>query len=98
MTARPQDYRWSSVHTHLGLACEPHPLYLALGFSSDECCEACRIWLRQGMTDDDLARIRQHLNQERALGGKPFQYMVEKTLKRPAVCRPRGRPKSKIEI
>ncbi len=40
MTASPQDYRWSSVHTQLGLACDPlimfHPLYLTLGTTADE--------------------------------------------------------------
>jgi putative transposase len=35
MVATPEEYRWSSVHTHLGKACDPlislHPAYLALG-------------------------------------------------------------------
>ena len=35
MVAAPEDYRWSSVHTHLGQASDPlitlHRLYLALG-------------------------------------------------------------------
>ena len=35
MSQRPEDYRWSSVHTHLARANDPlitpHPLYLALG-------------------------------------------------------------------
>lgn len=102
MTASPQDYCWSSVHTHLGLACDPlitpHPLYLALASAPDERCAAYRTWLQEGMTDDDLARIRQHVNQERALGDERFQRMVENTLGRPATCRPRGRPRSKSEI
>jgi len=53
---------------------------------------------REGMTDDDLARIRQHVNQERVLGDERFQRMVEKTLGRPVACRPRGRPRSTSEI
>jgi len=35
LVEKPEDSRWSSVHTHLGNACDPlitpHPLYLALG-------------------------------------------------------------------
>lgn len=102
MATSPQDYRWSSVHTHLGLACDPlitpHPLYLALASTPDERHAIYRTWLREGMTDDDLARIRQHVNQERALGDERFQRMVEKTLGRPVACRPRGRPKSTSAI
>ena len=98
MTASPQDYRWSSVHTHLGQACDPlitlHPLYLALGSTPDERHEAYRMWLQAGVADDD----RQHVNQERAFGDERFQRMVEKTLGGPAACRPRGRPKTKDGI
>jgi putative transposase len=50
------------------------------------------------MADDDLAHIRQHMNQERVLGDERFQRMVEKTLARPATCQPRGRPKLNNEI
>jgi putative transposase len=102
MAASPQDYRWSSVHTHLGLACDslltPHPLYLALASTPDERHAIYRTWLREGMTDDDLARIRLHVNQERVLGDERFQRMVEKTLGRPVSCRPSGRPRSLSEI
>lgn len=102
MTASPQDYRWSSVHTHLGLASDPlitlHPIYLALGSTPDERSRAYRMWLQEGIADDDLVRIRQHVNQERALGDERFRHMVEKTLGRPATCRPRGRPKTKEGI
>lgn len=97
MVSAPQEYRWSSVHTHLGLACDPlitpHPLYLALGSNAEERSAAYRQWLQEGIGDDDLARIRQHIAQERALGDERFQLMVEKTLNRPASCRSRGRPK-----
>jgi putative transposase len=99
ITASAQDYRWSSVHTHLGLASDPlitpHPLYLALGSTPDERCKAYRVWLEEGVADDDILRIRQHINQERALGDGRFQHMVEETLGRPATCRPRGRPTMK---
>jgi putative transposase len=71
-----------------------HAASLALASTPDERHAIYRTWLREGMTDDDLARIRQHVNQERALGDERFQRMVEKTLGRPVACRPRGRPKS----
>src|SRR5690606_6226285 len=44
MVDKPEDYRWSSVHTHLGRACDPllspHPLYLALGHDPGQRAEA----------------------------------------------------------
>jgi hypothetical protein len=57
----------------LGLACGPlQPPYLALGSGSEERRGACRTWLREDMTDDGLARIRQPVNQERAPGVSGF--------------------------
>lgn len=55
--------------------------------------------VQEGIADDDLARIRQHVNEERVIGDERFQRMVEKTLGRPAASRPRGRPtKAKDDI
>jgi putative transposase len=54
--------------------------------------EAYRAWLKQGVSDDELITIRQHLQQERALGSKRFQAMAEKTLGRPVSVRRPGRP------
>lgn len=56
-----------------------------------------RTWLRQGVSDDDLHQIRQHLQQERALGDAQFQAMIESALGRPAMVRPRGRPPRPVE-
>jgi len=53
--------------------------------------EAYRTWLRQDVSDNDLHQIRQHLQQERALGDVKFQAMIERALGRPAMVRPRGR-------
>ena len=98
MVAAPEDYRWSSVHTHLGAACDPlttpHPVYLALTHTFAERIAAYREWLQAGICEDDLKAIRSHLEQERALGSERFQKMVEKTLNCTATCRPRGRPKA----
>ena len=97
MVTAPENYRWSSVHTHLGAACDPlitpHPVYLALAHTFAERIAAYREWLQAGICEDDLKAIRSHLEQERALGSEGFQKMVEKTLNRSVICRPRGRPK-----
>ena len=96
MVELPQDYRWSSVHTHLALARDPlitpHPLYLAMGSDSNERACAYQKWLDAGIAPDDLQHLRAYAHQERALGDERFQRMVETTLGRPAICRPRGRP------
>ena len=97
MVAAPEDYRWSSVHTHLGKACDPmitpHLVYLALGVLPAERHAAYERWLREGVCESDMLTIRQHLAQERVLGDERFQRMVEATLQRPVSCRPRGRPR-----
>jgi putative transposase len=99
MVATADAYRWSSAHTHLGRACDPlislHPAYLSLGADFGERATAWRRWLDEGIDDDALAAVRQHLQQERALGDERFQRMVEKTLNRPAACRPEGRPRKR---
>jgi putative transposase len=95
MVDRPEAYPWSSVHANLGTAHDSlvtrHPV---LGAFVDDAArpDAYRRWLREGMADTDLAAVRAHLQQERALGSEAFQQMVARTLKRPVSWRPRGRP------
>ncbi|MBS0211734.1 MAG: transposase [Proteobacteria bacterium] len=96
MVDAPERYRWSSVHANLG-ACKdplvtPHPAYLGAISDPDLRALSHRQWLQEGISEDDLAAIRAHMQQERALGSLRFQSMVEKTLNRPATVRPRGRP------
>jgi putative transposase len=97
MVDAPENYRWSGVHTHLARARDPlitpHPLYLAMGHDQAERAHAYRQWLDAGITSQDLQHLRAHASQERALGDKRFQRMVETTLGRSATCRPRGRPR-----
>jgi putative transposase len=96
LVAIPEEYRWSSVHTHLGrtsdLLITPHPVYLGLGTDPGQRAASYRQWLYAATGDDDTAAIRRHMAQERVLGDRRFQRMVEKALNRPVVCRPRGRP------
>jgi putative transposase len=98
MVLAPEDHRWSSVHANLGLTQDdlvtPHPIYLALGVNHADRASTYREWLQAGLSADDLRAIRRYLQQERALGSPRFQSMVERTLNRPAVCRPRGRPRN----
>lgn len=96
MVDAPQDYRWSSVHTHLGRTRDPlitpHPVYLAMGRNPAERALAYDHWLHAGITPPELRRLRAYANQERALGDERFQHMVETTLGRPVAYRQRGRP------
>ena len=77
MVARPEDYRWSSVHTHLGAAHDPlitpHPLYLAMGSTTEAMALAYRQWLEAGVSEEELADIRRYIAQQRALGDERFQ-------------------------
>lgn len=96
MVALPEEYRWSSVHTHLGEARDPlitpHPTYLALGATREERAAEYGRWLRAGIEDEEISAIRNYIAQERAFGCMRFQVMVEKALGRPVDCRNRGRP------
>ena len=96
MVQVPEDYRWSSVHTHLARAHDPlitpHPLYLAMGNDKAERARAYQRWLDAGIAPDDLQQLRAYASQERALGDARFQRMVETTLGRPASYRRSGRP------
>lgn len=98
MVERPEQHRWSSVHANLGLLEDhlvtPHSIYLELDHDATLRTAAYRTWLHEGISDDDLQRIRAHLQQERALGDTTFQIMVQKALGRPVAVTPRGRPAS----
>lgn len=99
MVALPEEYRWSSVRSHIGKARDPlitlHSTYLALGATWEERAIEYGRWLRAGVEDEEISAIRNYIAQERALGCTRFQAMVEKTLGRPAGCCNRGRPRSK---
>ena len=96
MVADPAEYRWSSVHMHLGDCRDPwlvpHPLFLALGTDAKARGGVWARWLREGIATDDIAAIRRHLAQERALGDARFQREAEQRLGRPVAWRPAGRP------
>lgn len=97
LTISPETYAWSSVHANLGLCADdivtPHACYLDLHHDPFERAAAYRTWLHEGTDDDNLRRIRVHMEQERALGSPRFQAMAEATLGRPVQVRARGRPR-----
>ena len=94
--ARPEDYRWSSVHANLGSRFDslvtPHACLIALGADASSRRSAYSEWLRAGDDEEQLRTIRAHLAQQRVYGDPRFQAMIERTLNRPASVRPRGRP------
>lgn len=101
MVERPEHHRWSSVHANFLLASDalvtPHPAYLALDESPAVRAQAYGEWLRQGVGEDELLRIRKHLQKERALGDRTFQALVERALGRPVTARSPGRPRKPID-
>lgn len=96
MVARPEAYPWSSVHANLGLRSDmlvtPHPSFRRLAAAPASRVRRYRELLDETTSASELERIRAYLQQERALGDRRFQTMVEKTLGRQTQTRPRGRP------
>jgi len=97
MVADPVDYRWSSYRRNaLGEAnrlVTPHPLYLQLGPDPAARQAAYRALFSGALADEDLANIRIHVQQQKALGTSRFQAEVGALLARNVMVRPRGRPR-----
>ena len=96
MTDDPTTFAWSSCASHCGLRQEvmlsPHPQYSALGAMPESRAMAYSQLLRETLSDDDLASIRNYLQQQRALGRDDFRAMVEAKTQRFAGLRPAHRP------
>lgn len=97
MVDDPESYMWSSIHANLANRWDPlvtpHEAFLAIASDSTVRVSTYRAWLQAGVSCDDLQRVREHLQRERALGNPQFLAMAERTLGRSvALCRP-GRPK-----
>lgn len=77
MARDPGDYPWSSYRSNaLGVASDlitPHPLYLALGDTADECSCNYRSLFPGHVDERHLMDIRQALNQGLVLGSKTFR-------------------------
>lgn len=97
MVTDPAEYRWSSYRGNaLGESdrlITPHPLYLALGAEGSARQSAYRALFKRALGDDELADIRNHVQQQKALGTSRFQAEIEALLGRKTVVRPRSRPR-----
>ena len=97
MVADPADYRWSSFHCNaLGQPdplITPHAAYLALAATSDARRAAYCALFDHAISDEAMADIRAHVQQQKALGDSRFQAEIEAMLDRKVVIRPRGRPR-----
>jgi putative transposase len=97
MVAHPRGYRWSSFHCNaLGQAdplITPHPVYLAIDAMPDARRAAYRDLFKSAISEDDMAKIRAHIQQQKALGDSRFQAHIEALLARNVSLRPHGRPK-----
>jgi len=93
MVTDAEAFPWSSVHANLGTRTDTmvvsHDLFTRF-IAGHDGRHAWRAWQRSGIPDHELARARDPLNLERALGSPQFQRMVAGTLNRPAHCRPLG--------
>jgi hypothetical protein len=79
----PMHHQWSSVHANLA-RCEDalvtsHACFMAMGDSLQMRSEAYRTWINQGVSDNALLPLRQHLKQECSFGSRRSQAMAEKT-------------------
>jgi putative transposase len=96
MVSDPAAYDWSSFRCNAqgqdDPLLTPHPLYLALGADPQTRQTAYRTLFRNAIPDDELAAIRAHIEQERALGTERFQREIEQVLERAVRLRGPGRP------
>jgi putative transposase len=97
LVTHPAKYHWSSYrHNALGDSdrlVTPHPSYLRLGPDSATRQSAYRALVTDPLAEADLANIRIHVRQQKALGSSRFQAEVEALLERNVTVRPRGRPR-----
>jgi putative transposase len=73
----PGLYRWSSYRHHVGEETRAeltlHDEYLRLGPTPADRASAYAALVQETLSDDDLARIRKYVNQNRGLGGLEFE-------------------------
>jgi putative transposase len=97
MVAQPAEYAWSSGAPNLGVSSSPllspHSAYLSLGGTAESRFATYEALLRVSLPDDQLAEIRDYIQQQRALGRDSFREMVESRTQRFAGVRPAHRPR-----
>jgi len=95
MVALSEERRGSSVHSRPCPLITLHLTRRALGATWEEWAIEYGRWLRAGIEDEEISKIRSYIAKERAFGCTRFQAMVEKALGLPAGWRNRGRPSSR---
>jgi len=76
----------------------PDEVFIALAADPRQHSEVYLTWLRAGVNEDDLQKIREHVRQERTLGSPKFQAMAEKALGRSFMLRKPGRPRKEQQM
>jgi putative transposase len=101
MVNHPGEYQWSSYHANAQGEKDPlieqHPLYLALGSSSEARQAAYRELFRHFIDNDTLHEIREALNHEIVLGRSYFKDKLEEITKRQTRLGKPGRPRVEEE-
>jgi len=96
ITDDPVAWRWYSCAAHLGQRSgsllTPHPAWVALHADPAQRARRWRALLDEALTEEDLATIREYLQQQRAWGRDDFRAMVEAKTRRFAGTRPAHRP------
>jgi len=97
MVELPDEYRWSSFHAN-GYGKDDaritkHPVYGALGRTSEERCYAYRAGFSRHINYQQLHEIRAALNQELVLGRSHFKEKIETMTQRRVTPGKPGRPR-----
>ncbi len=99
MVRDPRTYPWSSVHANArdddDPLITPHAIYLALAHTTARRREMYNALLDNALSQEDLAAIRDHTRQGKALGSKRFQDQIALLVGRPVCYSPMGRPRKR---
>ena len=95
-------YPWSSYAHHAGLRSDPvihdHPVFWALGNTPFEREAAYRALTEQGLSEGELAVLREATRRGWALGSEQFKLLLAKQANRRVSPARRGRPPKKPSI
>lgn len=90
LVKKAEDYRWSSAASHLGLAQNE---LLKGGTMWSTAVEGWQLELERLEDEDVLEMIRARTHSGFPCGNEEFVQQISKSLNRPLVLRPRGRPR-----
>lgn len=100
MVSKPEEYRWSSYHANgVGKRIDlwtPHEIYTRLGKTMSTRTRGYRELFKYHLDKDELAQVRNAINQGMALGNDRFKQEIEQLSGRRVTALRRGpKPKSK---